>query len=664
MASRARTWARFLTLALCVALPAGAAGSLGAVGQSSAAVVPAAASVASSVAQVGSATPAARRELTDVRKVSAGGEFSCGIRPDRTLWCWGRNTNGQLGLGRTGPYAVPPTQVGTDADWKQVSAGGASACGVRATGALYCWGLNHRGQLGDETKKERIRPQQVTGSTKWARVSSGWFHTCAVRTNGAMWCWGDNSSGQLGQGNLKQAVKRVRVSGKQWKSVSAGGWTTCATKDDRSLWCWGRNIFGQLGTGSLADRSKPARVGEGTSWKQVAVSWTHTCGVLRNGTTRCWGRNNQGQLGNGRTTTSSRPVTVAGGHEARSVAVSEGTSCLVDKGRSLWCWGGNAYGQIGGVGAGTPAPVRRTGAFTSISGGWLHMCAGSGDGAVCWGNNERGQLGDSEGAVTPPTPTRPAPKRTASARKSSFGFKLATFNVLGNIHSRPYAHDDRFGPSRIRAEWTAQALLTGGIQVAGLQEPDAAQVAAIVAAGQGNLEAFPAASAGDLAVESSLVWDTRVFEATKKTTIRTQFIRRVLERPVVRLRHIATGRQIWVMSVHNAPFDYQAKRDAAVKVQLEKVNELEETGLPVFYVGDMNEKKTILCKVLRRTDMDSPIGGGLTKNNQCRIPKERMRVDWIFGSKSVQWSGFTNSKPPLVRLSTDHWVPVVNVQVP
>jgi endonuclease/exonuclease/phosphatase family metal-dependent hydrolase len=307
----------------------------------------------------------------------------------------------------------------------------------------------------------------------------------------------------------------------------------------------------------------------------------------------------------------------------------------------------------------------RAGNFTALTGGWMHLCTVNAEGkSACWGNNERGQLGNGTTDDTP-NPT-PHVRRGADGRGPGgpFDFGLATLNALGNGHSRPYAHDDRFAPSRLRAEWTAEALDALQLDVVGLQETTADQLAAIVRATHGAWQAFQTPETGDRGVETALLWRTSVWQATKLDTIRTQFITRVLPRPVVRLRHRATGRQIWVMDVHNAPWDYQAKRNKAVKAQLAKLAELEATGLPVFYVGDMNEKKTILCKVLRQTGLVTPIGGRLKADGTCVTPKRTMRVDWIFGSKSVGWEGYEQSRDPLVRLSTDHWVPVVRVHVP
>lgn len=657
-------WAAALTVLVVTLVTPALAGVTPSVGATAA--VPTVASTAQAAA-----TPTAARRTQlglSVRSVSAGGEHTCAVGTDGSLWCWGRNTYGQLGLKRSGPYAVPPERVGTGTSWKQVSAGGSSTCAVKSGGTLWCWGVNHRGQLGTKNTKSSDRPVKVGTATTWSSVAVGYSHACGIRTDGSLWCWGENGSGQLGTGKSASALRPTWVGKGPWKKVQVGGWHTCGVKKDGSLWCWGRNSFGQLGTGTFGDQRKPTRVGTG-AWRTVAVSWTHTCGITRSGDARCWGRNLEGQLGDGTTVVSARPRTVTGQPKAAQISVNEGTSCLLSGAKEVWCWGSNSYGAFGDAALAdtrTARRAKRLGGLHGLSSGWLHSCAiDAANHPVCWGNNERGQTG-----VVPPgmgAPRTAAGRTTAPAavkkKDGPLDFTIASMNALGNNHSRPYADADHFAPARIRAEWTFDAVDTLGASIVGFQEPTAEQLQSIVTAGDGAWEVYPTPDEGDRRVESPLAWRTDQWEAVEKTTIRVQFINRSLARPVVRLRQKATGREIWVVNVHNAPWEYQAKRNAAVKVEIAKIQELEATGIPVFFTGDMNEKKTIVCKVLTQTDLVSPGGGRIAKDGTCVTPKV-MRVDWIFGPSTATYTGFTYSRHSMVRLVTDHWVPVVRVTIP
>lgn len=604
-----------------------------------------------------------------ISTVSAGGEFSCGIRrSDKgSLWCWGRNTYGQVGNGSTSTEPVAPTRVGTGS-WLKISAGGSTACGIRSDRALLCWGLNHRGQVGDGTTKTVSSPKRVAPKTKgWAQVDTGWFHTCGITTEGRMSCWGDNSHGQLGDGTRKNATKPRRVAGTGWRSVTVGGWSTCATKTDFSLWCWGRNNVGQLGVGDQADRLRPTRVGTSKVWGEVSLSWTHGCGRQRSGVVRCWGRNDRGQVGASTAVYVTRPARITGAPLARSIATAEATSCIVGTDSSLWCWGDDRFGQLGdGVAAaGTePTPKRRAGQYSTVSGGWLHVCAttrGStgATGSVCWGDNTRGQLGDQVAATRP----APTPKPSKVRRDGPLTLRLATLNVLGNGHTRPYAHDDQWGPSRLRADWTTQALTNNAVDVVGVQEPDVGQLAALVQGSAGRLESYPTTDAGDLGVESTVMWDRTKYEFVEGHTIRTQHFARKLPRPYVRLRQISTGREFWVFAIHNAPNTMQAKRNEAMKVQIAKIKQLEATGLPVFFVGDFNERQVAYCKVLSQTGLESAAGGRIAADGTC-MPPRSIGIDQMFGSRAATWTRYVRERPPLVTLSTDHPLWMVDVTVP
>ena len=130
--------------------------------------------------------------------VALGFDHTLAVRTDGTLWAWGSNYAGQLGLGLTAS-AKTPTQVGTATTWLSVAAGASSSAAVRRDGSLWTWGSNDTGQLGLGTITDQATPQQVGTGTTWLSVSAGWQHMVALRTDGSLWTWGSNNEGQLAQ---------------------------------------------------------------------------------------------------------------------------------------------------------------------------------------------------------------------------------------------------------------------------------------------------------------------------------------------------------------------------------------------------------------------------------------------------------------------------------
>ncbi len=332
--------------------------------------------------------------------VSAGGQSSCAIHNDGTLWCWGRNNFGQLGDGTMLPRPTP-VQAGTLTDWRQVSTSGATTCAIRADSSLWCWGLSNFGQLGRGKTSPVTTPTQVGTNRTWTSVSTSWFHTCATRANGTLWCWGANKHGELGLGSVGPARTSPQKVGTlaTWTSVTSGGFHSCATRSDGTAWCWGQNIFGQLGNADVAIQPAPVQVGTLTDWARLSASWAHTCGVTTTGEGRCWGFNGSGQIGDGTLTTRRAPVTVAGAHSWTSISTAESSSCAVDATGGAWCWGANRYGQLGTGQTATslvPVPMPGSPVWAALSAGWWHGCGLRQDGETfCWGNNEWGQLGDA-----------------------------------------------------------------------------------------------------------------------------------------------------------------------------------------------------------------------------------------------------------------------------
>lgn len=254
----------------------------------------------------------------DWSDVSAGGGSTCGIRKPGTLWCWGSYEFGQLGTGQSSPstpaldYVSYPQKVGSASTWKQVSAGHSHACAVRTNGTLWCWGRNFYGELGLGDKSLRSSPVRVGGDTNWAQVAAGQSHTCAVRTNGTAWCWGSDDYRQLGDGDAvsPSQVPHPVGSGTSWTGISVSQSHTCGRQADSSVWCWGSRIFGQLGDGVIQGGGvgTPQRVSAG--WASVASGGDHSCAIRTDGRAFCWGKNLFGQLGDGTEDDRSRPTRV------------------------------------------------------------------------------------------------------------------------------------------------------------------------------------------------------------------------------------------------------------------------------------------------------------------------------------------------------------------
>ena len=202
----------------------------------------------------------------------------------------------------------------------RVAAGGYFSCYMFNTGAVKCWGQNSYGQLGVGTTDDSLSPVTVKNAngadvTDVLAITTGKYHTCALLNSGAVWCWGYNSYGQLGDGTTHDRSSPVAVSGLSSGvvAISAGHEHTCALLNSGAVKCWGYNSDGQLGDRTTDDRSSPVAVyGLASGVLSVTAGRYHTCAVLTSGAVKCWGDNSNGQLGDGRPVGSSSPVAVSG----------------------------------------------------------------------------------------------------------------------------------------------------------------------------------------------------------------------------------------------------------------------------------------------------------------------------------------------------------------
>lgn len=208
------------------------------------------------------------------KRVSAGDTHTCAIASDDTAWCWGDGNGGALGLTNADGFYTEPSAIttgnGIPATWSSISAGLAYSCAVAANGTAWCWGTESNGELGDDGAAQATQYVAVPVTTGAPRPSAytvavaGDYHSCALSAGDAAWCWGTDALGQLGNstgvtGDDQPVPVPVDVSGPDvpdtFDDIDVGAEHTCALDPVGRVWCWGSDSSGQLGNGGTCEAS-------------------------------------------------------------------------------------------------------------------------------------------------------------------------------------------------------------------------------------------------------------------------------------------------------------------------------------------------------------------------------------------------------------------------
>lgn len=362
--------------------------------------------------------------LTGFKAISTGRDHSCTIKnSDASLWCWGSNSRGQVGINNSAD-ANAPARVSLNYLWQNISGGYTHSCGVALyevadpadssrkvrLNRLICWGDNTTGAIGYGTTTTEYFDPIVLQDDDWGVASAGNNHTCAIRLDKSLWCWGDNSNAQLGHNSAKTISPSQVDSNRDWTAISASDQFTCAlraistgaTTTEQRLFCWGKNDKSQFGDNTTTSRATPYQVSaNGENWLSIATGQAHACAIKGDNTLWCWGDNSHGQIGNGTINNQPTPfqVTTASVTTWSAVATGHQHSCAIARDdKSLWCWGNNETGQLGiSSTAHQPRPVKisHTKGWLMVAAGESHSCAIDRDEIVhCWGINNHGQIGN------------------------------------------------------------------------------------------------------------------------------------------------------------------------------------------------------------------------------------------------------------------------------
>jgi alpha-tubulin suppressor-like RCC1 family protein len=246
----------------------------------------------------------------------AGDRYTMATKSDGTLWVWGYNLNGRLGLNNltnySSPVQIPGTTWGTGP--YQLAPLSTSGSAIKTDGTLWMWGRNNNGNLGINDATDYSSPKQVPGTT-WRSIGGSFGAVLATKTDNTLWAWGYGGEGQLAQNSVVQYSSPVQIPGTTWGEVTSyGGWGTVSViKTDGTLWNWGNNDNGSAAQNNTNDGySSPVQV-PGTTWKQCDRGDNGgVVAVKTDGTLWSWGKNHAGQGGRNDAIDRSSPVQIPG----------------------------------------------------------------------------------------------------------------------------------------------------------------------------------------------------------------------------------------------------------------------------------------------------------------------------------------------------------------
>jgi len=296
---------------------------------------------------------------------SSGGRGYRGLKTDGTAWAWGYNNAGQLGinLGKWHPSVIvdrsSPTQIGADTTWGSTfSSDDSTTMWIKTDGTLWSWGYNPQGRLGLNDQVLRSSPTQVGTNTTWKDVLAASGCTYAVKTDGTMWSWGTNGRGGLGLNEMglhpqwltsRSSPTQVGTDTTWDRLGGCASQLAFAIKTDGTTWSWGYDQYGKLGRNvQLVSLSSPTQLPG--SWNHFTQSYSHVLGVKTDGTLWSWGYNQYGPLGQNQAKAQlaalSSPTQIPG-TTWNEVAGGYVTSAATKTDGTLWTWGENEGGQLG-----------------------------------------------------------------------------------------------------------------------------------------------------------------------------------------------------------------------------------------------------------------------------------------------------------------------------
>lgn len=354
-----------------------------------------------------------------VKSIGAGLAFACALKESGAVVCWGANYGHFLGDGTDVNRSSPTPVVGLSSGVSSIAVGRGSSCAILESGAVRCWGsgAGAYNEGGFETTTIPREVEGLPGPAIAVSVGGDGFYDeffCALVSGGALYCWGGNRFGQLGDGTFTERSDVAPVFGLESGVISmgAGSYQVCAALSDGTARCWGDVASGSLGDGRGFYTWPPVEVTAFGAVREIALGSTHGCALTTGGGVKCAGDGRRGGLGDGTRDVRSEPKFVTGLETVvKNVHVTwEELGCALLETDEVQCWGDNLWGGLGTTVLTETFSLTPTTVMSLPVGAALlstsnrHSCALTTEGGLkCWGDNEHGQLGDgtTESRSTP-----------------------------------------------------------------------------------------------------------------------------------------------------------------------------------------------------------------------------------------------------------------------
>lgn len=328
---------------------------------------------------------------------STGFQHSAVVSQTGIVHTFGRNNEGQLGLGNNQNFSIPQ-QIPNLCNIQNISCGYYFTICLDSSGKLWSFGMNYYGQLGIGNTINKNSPVEVENIPPISFISCGDYHSLCISEKNELWAFGLNNNGQLCINSNNQIEESPKISEyNDIQSISCGGGYSMFQKKNGEIYSCGDNNYGQCGIGEIKSSKKPILIPNlPSAICQFSCGNVHSVFLDENGNVYGTGHN----MGIGAKSNQSNIIKIPNIAKVKFIATLHCTTIFIDEDNCCWSLGNNIKGQLGTGNTNNsmnPYKIKELTNITNLSSSGStsqHVLVANNKGQVfAFGNNDYGQLG-------------------------------------------------------------------------------------------------------------------------------------------------------------------------------------------------------------------------------------------------------------------------------